>query len=202
MRINQILFFFRIMMISCFILFTFIPLFWFILSLPFLASHSIRFVFVELILIILGFVAIYGILTLKLEYRSLVTAFFTCGNLFYLQNPYLLSLGVILSWSFYKIWLISFKYNQFDQEYVTYPLNSTEKQLLIKSYYNQLSSFFLLVWIILLISWGILFVTNNFFIEMGTGEFGTLGITISIAIILLVFLVQKYLTLRSSEETE
>jgi hypothetical protein len=159
---------------------------------PFLASYLTLYFFSIILFLIFGLITIYGILSLKLELRPLITIFFSSGLLFYLQNPYLLVLGFILSWSFYKIWYIAFKYNQLDQEYSTYPSNSIENQKLMKTFQSQFNSFILFAWTILSISWGILLITNIFYIELGTGEFGTLGISISISIILLVRFIRDY----------
>jgi hypothetical protein len=109
-------------------------------------------------------------------------------------------LGFILSWCFYKIWYIAFKYNQLDQEYSTYSSNSIEIQKLMKTFQSQFYSFILLAWTILSISWGILLITNIFYVELGTGEFGTLGISISISIILLVRFIRDYFDPKSKSK--
>jgi hypothetical protein len=180
-------------MISSFLVFSYIPLFSliFVFIYPFLSAYA--FIFSLILFTLLGLLVIIGIITLDLRFRTLATAFFASGILFLLKNPYLLAFGVILSWSFYEIWYISFKYNQLDQEYSTYPSDSIEKQKLLKTFQVHFFSFILLIWIVLSISWGILLIANNFYVELGTGEFGTLGITLSIAIILLIYLVQKYI---------
>ncbi|MFX1505122.1 MAG: hypothetical protein ACFFDC_03310 [Promethearchaeota archaeon] len=194
MRMRNILWSIRLVMISSYFIFSFIPLLLTIsrLFLPFLSSYLSIYLFSILLIITFGLIAIYGILSLKLELRFLITVFFSSGLLFYLQNPYLLVLGFILSWSFYKIWYIAFKYNQLDREYSTYPSNSIEIQKLMKTFQGQFNSFILLVWTMLSISWGILLVTNIFYVELGTGEFGTLGISVSITIILLVRFIRNY----------
>ena len=70
--------------------------------------------------------------------------------------------------------------------------NSIEVKKLLKTLQNQFSSFILLAWALLSVSWGILLVVNIFYIELGTGEFGTLGISISITIFLLVRLIRDH----------
>ncbi|UCG03105.1 MAG: hypothetical protein JSW11_03765 [Candidatus Heimdallarchaeota archaeon] len=198
MKIRYILWSIRLFMIFCFVVFSLIPLLLAIslLFFSYLSSYFARYLgiymFSVILIILLGLIAVYGIVKFKIELRLLITALFSCGLLFYLQNPYLLALGVILTWSFYEIWYIAYKYNQLDQEYSTYLSNSIEIQKLMKTFQIQFNSFILLVWIVLSISWGILLLANYFYIELGTGEFGTLGISISIAIILLIRLVRDH----------
>lgn len=194
MRVNLIIWSLQITMICSFLVFSFFPFLWLIInsSLTYLSLYLSLLLISTVVLVLLGLISVIGIITLKLEYRPFVTIFFSSGILFYLRNPYLLALGVILAFSFYNFWFIAFKYHQLDQEYSSYPPYSIERQKLLKTFQIQLSSFILLAWIVLSISWGILFFASNFYIELGTGEFGTSGITISIAITLLFFLVQKY----------
>ncbi len=190
MKMQQIIWSLQIIMMSSFIIFSFIPLLRLII--PLFSYYLIIFFISIFLLSILGFIALFGIITLKLDFRNIVTLFFSCGILFYIENPYLLALAVIITWMFHEMWFISFKYHQLDKEYSTYPPDSIEKQKLLKTFQMHLNSFILLAWIVLSISWGILLIANNFYIELGTGEYGTLGIAISVAIILLIYLVQKY----------
>ena len=194
MRMSNILWSIRLVMIGSYFVFSFIPLLFAssLLFLPFLSSYLTLYLFSIILFIIFGLIVIYGIVSLKMELRLLITVFFSSGLLFYLQNPYLLVLGFILSWSFYKIWYIAFRYNQLDREYSTYPSNSIEIQKLMKTFQNQFNSFILLAWTMLSFSWGILLVTNIFYVELGTGEFGTLGISVSITILLLVRFIRNY----------
>ncbi len=195
MKMQLIIWSLQLAMILSFLIFSFIPFISLIIIVfsPFLSKYMMILIFSIISTTILGLLAIFGIVTLNLGYRAFTVVFFSCGILFYLENPYLLALGVTLSWAFYEIWFISFKYHQLDQEYSTYPSNSIEKQKLLKPFQVHFFSFILLTWIVLSISWGILLIANNFYIQLGTGEFGTLGITLSIAIILLIYLVQKYI---------
>lgn len=196
MKMRQILWSIRLVMLCCFFVVSYVPI---ILFTAFLFSNTAYFplFLVSIILIILlGFLAVYGILKSKLELRLLVTTLFSVGLLFYIQNPYLLALGVILSWAFYKIWYIAFKYDQLDRDYSTYPSNSIEIQKLLKTFQGQFNSFVLLIWIVLSISWGIILIVSSFYIDLGPGEFGTLGISISIAIILLVRVVRSHFNIK------
>jgi hypothetical protein len=203
MRMRNILWSIRLVMICSYFIFSFIPLIFAIslFFLPFFTSYIIVYLSSIILIVILGLIAIYGIVSLKMELRPLITVFFSSGLLFYLQNPYLLALGIILSWSFYKIWYIAFKYHQLDREYSTYPYNSIEIQKLMKTFQGQFNSFILLVWTILSISWGILLLTNIFYVKLGTGEFGALGISISITILLLVRLIRSHFD-SSSKSTQ
>ncbi|MFW9904613.1 MAG: hypothetical protein ACFFFH_09795 [Candidatus Thorarchaeota archaeon] len=202
MRMRNILWCIRLIMIGTYFIFSFIPLLLTssLLFLPFLSSYLTLYFFSIILFIIFGLIAIYGIISLKLKLRPLITVFFSSGLLLYLQNPYLLVLGFTLSWFFYKIWHIAFKYNQLDREYSTYPSNSIENKKLMKTFQGQFNSFILLVWTILSISWGILLVTNLFYVDLGTGEFGTLGISISITIILLVRFIRNYFDSNSNSK--
>ncbi len=196
MKMQLIFWNLQLAMIISFLVFSFIPLLSLIFSVLFSqlsVNLTMNLVYVCLIILftVLGLIALFGITTLNLGYRSFVTIFFSCGILFYYENPYLLALGITLAWSFYNIWFITFKYRQLDQDYSTYPSNSIERQKLLKTFQIQFSSFALLTWIILSVSWGILLIASNFYIELGTREFGTLGITISLGIILIIYLFRK-----------
>lgn len=198
MILRHILWIIRLVMLCGFFVVSYIPIIMFI---SFIFSNSAYFplyLFVIIIMLLLGCLAVYGILKFKLELRSLVTMILSVGILFYIQNPYLLVLGVIFLWSFYKIWYIAFKYYQLDQDYSTYPSNSIEIQKLLNSFHAQFNSFVFLVWIVLSISWGIILIVNNFYIDFGPGEYGTIGISISIAIILLVRLVKGHFDSKKS----
>ncbi|UCG90147.1 MAG: hypothetical protein JSU57_00030 [Candidatus Heimdallarchaeota archaeon] len=192
MKMQKIIWSLQIVMALGYLSFSFIPLFWFfsIFFSPFFVMLTIS----TILLALLGLIAFFGIATLKLGFRSFVTIFFSCGVLFYFENPYLLSLGIIITWMFYEIWFISFKYHQLDQEYSTYPQDSIEREKLQKTFQLQFASFLFLVWIVLSLVWGILLISTNLYVELGTGVYGTLGITISVAILLIVYLTQKYVS--------
>ncbi|UCE13300.1 MAG: hypothetical protein JSV04_14080 [Candidatus Heimdallarchaeota archaeon] len=153
--------------------------------------------FILLLLIFSGLISIYGIITLDLRLRTFTTIIFSGGILYSFENPYLLTLGVILTWLFYEIWFICNKYHLLDSEYRTYPISCIEKQRLEKSLFNQLSSFGLLGWIVLLISWAVIFTANNFYIDLG--EYGTVGISLSVAMILLLYLTKNFIRLPSRQ---
>ena len=192
MKMRQILWSIRLVMLSCFFVVSYIPIILFIAFLFSNTTYFPLFLVSIIIIILLGLLTVYGILKFKLELRLLVTVIFSFGLLFYIQNPYLLALGVILLWAFYKMWYIAFKYDQLDRDYSTYPSNSIEVQKLLKTFQGQFNSFVFLIWIVLSISWGIILIVTSFYIDLGPGGIGTLGISISIAIILLVRLVRSH----------
>ena len=198
MKMRHILWIIRLVMICGFFVVSYIPIIMFISLIFSNSTYFPLYLFTITIILLLGCLVVYGILKFKLELRSLVTGILSVGILFYIRNPYLLALGVMLLWSFYKIWYIAYKYYQLDQDYSTYPSNSIEIQKLLNSFHTQFNSFVFLVWIVLSISWGIILIVNNFYIDFGSGEYGTIGISISIAIILLVRLVKGHFDSRKS----
>lgn len=192
MKMRQILWSIRLVMLSCFFIVSYIPILLFSSFLFTNTAYFPLFLLSIIIIILIGLLAVYGILKFKLELRTLVTVIFSGGLLFYIQNPYILALGVILSWAFYKMWYIAFKYDQLDRDYSSYPSNSIEIQKLLITFQGQFNSFIFFLWIVLSISWGMILIVTSFYIDLGPGEFGTLGISISIAIILLVGFVRSH----------
>jgi len=152
-----------------------------------------------LLFFLLGLIAIYGIFTLKLGLRIYSTIYFSLGIIFGLNSIYISVLGVVLCWLFFETWHIVAKYRQLDEEYTEYPDDSWERTSLFHLFQTQLLSLGFLAWITISVSWGILILTSTFFIEVGMERgFGTLGISITFAMFLLLFLVQKYLSPRKS----
>ncbi|MFX0171495.1 MAG: hypothetical protein ACFE9L_06215 [Candidatus Hodarchaeota archaeon] len=181
----------RIVMFITFLVFSFVPFISAILLiLPRYSDYLAFFVLIIGFFCILGFITIFGIFTLKIELRELGIGLFSFGILFSFSDPYLLALGIILSWSFYEFWYLASHYQQLSIEYSNYASYSTEKQKLLEIFRTQIISFGLLAWIALSISWGILFIASNYYIELGE-NFGTLGISISAAMIILVYVIQK-----------
>ncbi|MFX0151745.1 MAG: hypothetical protein ACFFAJ_13235 [Candidatus Hodarchaeota archaeon] len=181
----------RIAMFVTFLVFSFVPLVSEILLI--LSRYPEYLAFFGLIigfLCILSFITIFGILTLRIELRELGTGLFSFGILFSFTNPYLIALGIILSWFFYEFWYLASHYQQLIIEYTNYSSDSIEKQKLLEIFRSQITSFGLLAWIALSISWGILFIASNYYIELGK-NFGTLGISISAAMIILLYVIQK-----------
>lgn len=186
----------------------------FIMSLMFLIFSYIPFVSTVFILILgnvaqnelniititIGFatilcaIVIIGIFQARLSLRIIGTGYFSLGTLIGFSDVYSLALGVILTWIFYENWSILAQYNQLDQEYKSYPRDSVEIIQLNKIFRNQIFSFLFIAWIALSLSWGILLLSSNFFIQLGKNRgVGTLGITISISLLLLLFTAQKYI---------
>ncbi|MFX0183215.1 MAG: hypothetical protein ACFE95_09075 [Candidatus Hodarchaeota archaeon] len=181
----------KIIMALTFLIFSFIPLISAtLLFLPYFLDYFTFFVMLIGFFLFLGIITIYGIFTLQLRFRGLSTGLFSFGIIFSFNDPYLLTLGIVFSWSFYEFWFLTSCYQDLIREYSTYTEDSIEKQKLIDIFRTQVISFGLLAWIVLSISWGILFIASNYFIEVGE-EFGTLGISISIAMIILLYIIQK-----------
>jgi hypothetical protein len=178
-------------MVFTFLFFSFIPLISAtLLFLPYYSDYLTFFVLLIGFFLCLGIIAIFGIFTLQLRFRGLSTGLFSFGIIFSFNDPYLLTLGTVISWSFYEFWFLASRYQDLLREYSTYTNDSIEKQKLTDLFRTQITSFGLLAWIVLSISWGILFIASNYFIEVGE-EFGTLGISISIAMIILLYIIQK-----------
>jgi hypothetical protein len=143
---------------------------------------------------ILSAFVIFGIIQARLSFRIPSTCFFSLGILIGFSDVFSLSFGVILSWVFYESWFISSQFYHLDHEYETYLEDSIERIKLNKIFRNQIYSFLIIAWIALSISWGVLLLSSNFFFQIGENKgFGTLGITISISVILLLFITRKFL---------
>ncbi|MFX1534922.1 MAG: hypothetical protein ACFFDI_11920 [Promethearchaeota archaeon] len=181
----------QLAMMGSFLLFSLIPLFSYVI---FLSPYFNPFFFVLFIVLISLFalVVIFGIITLHSKLRLIATLFFSLGTLSNFFDPYMLSLSLIISWLFYELWFQLMIFRQLDEEYVTYLPESIEKKKLKKLFQDQLTSYGLFAWIALTISWGILFFASNFYIELGQERgFGTLGLALSIVIILTVYIGKK-----------
>jgi hypothetical protein len=143
---------------------------------------------------ILGFIIIFGIFQAHLSLRIPGTCFFSVGILLGFSDVFSLAFGVILSWVFYESWFVSSHFYCLDQEYESYLEDSIERIELNKVFRNQIFSFLFIAWIALSISWGVLLVSSNFFIQLGENKgFGTLGVSISISVIILLFITRKYI---------
>ncbi len=143
---------------------------------------------------IFGAIVIFGIIQTRLSLRIPATCFFSLGILIGFSDVFSLSFGVILSWVFYESWFISSHFYHLDQEYETYSEATIERIKLNKIFRSQIYSFLIIAWIALSISWGVLLLSNNFFVQIGENKgFGTLGITISISVMLFFFIIRKFL---------
>ena len=143
---------------------------------------------------IFGVIVIFGIIQARLSLRIPGTCFFSLGILIGFSDVFSLSFGVILSWVFYESWFISSHFYYLDKEYETYSEDTIERIKLNKIFRSQIYSFLIIAWIALSISWGVLLLSSNFFVQIGENKgFGTVGITISISVILLLFISRKYL---------
>jgi hypothetical protein len=143
---------------------------------------------------LIGIITIYGILTLKLSVRIIGSIFFCIGIVLGSTDVYTLAFGVVLSWVFYEVWYLSSHYHQLDQEYTSYHEESVERKKLMDIFQTQIFSLLFLAWIVLSLSWGILFISSSFFVQIGRDKgFGTLGITLSVSLLALLVLVRKFI---------
>lgn len=184
MKLKPIIWGIQFIMIFTFLIFSFFPLIYNILN-----RFPSNFGMIVIISFPFG-LTIYGIITLKSKLREFSTVFFSIGIIFSFSDSFILSFGVVISWVFYETWMIAWTYNQLDMEYLPYSSNSPERLKLNRSFQSRIISISLLAWIALSLSWGLLFIAQNFFIQLGT--FGTLGISISIAMVLILYLIPKY----------
>jgi hypothetical protein len=201
LSLKTIIWIIKLVMILLFLSFSFLPLAIasFTLLLEFYSNNIRLQILVLIILLSFGFMSLFGIITSNLKIRFLGVGFFSLGIVFSFTNPYLLSLGIVVSWVFYEIWYLISQYDQFIWDYDDYPKNSFETQKLNKIFYNQFISLGTLAWIALSISWLALFISSNYYIELGF-QFGTLGISISIAMILIFYLINKLFVIPSRKE--
>ena len=188
----------RILMLIVFFFFSFIPFVSVInVILPqYFAENLSFFILAGLFTILVGIITITSIYTLNLDFRLFTTIIFALGIIFNFDNPYLLSFGAVLSWLFYELWYVFARFFQLEQEYSTYPRQSIERNLLSHSLREQLLSFLIMGWVTVSLSWIVLYISSNFYFELGK-DFGTLGIATSFTMITIVYLAQRYV-LKSS----
>jgi len=148
--------------------------------------------------IIVGVVTIIGIFTLNLDLRGLTTFIFSIGIIFNFDDPFFLAFGVVLSWLFYELLYVFARFYQLDMEYSSYPEGSFERQRLTHNLRTQLISFLIIGWITISLTWVALYLSTNFYFELGK-DFGTLGIATSFTMITLVYLTQRYVMKPSSQ---
>ncbi len=210
MKLRTIIWGIQSVLILIFLVFSFIPLFS-VVSLLFIQIYSSNLIIIVSsigITLLLGSLGIYGIITLKLEFRGISTAILISGILLsrfllalrmdpmieqieVFDDPFILALWVILTWGFYEVWFLTSRYKQLDQEYDSYPAECIERKKLAGIFRLQFISFGLLVWIAISICFLVLYLASNFFIEVGK-VYGTLGISISAAMLILLYLIRKY----------
>lgn len=192
--------FMRFSMLIIFIFFSFIPFVSVInIILPQYFSNNIYFfILAGTVTIIIGVVTIISIITLNLDLRGLTTLVFSIGIIFSFDNPYFLAFGVVLSWLFYELWFVFARFYQLDKEYSSYKQKSFERQRLSRNLRAQLISFLIIGWITISLSWAVLYLSTNFYFELGR-EFGTLGIATSFTMITLVYLTQRLASKPSSQ---
>ena len=190
----------RISMLVIFIFFSFIPFISVInIILPqYFANNLYFFILAAIITIITGVVTIISIYTLNLDLRGLTTIIFSIGIIFSFDNPYFLAFGVVLSWLFYELWFVFARFYQLDKEYSSYPQKSFERQRLNHNLRTQLISFLIIGWITVSLSWIVLYLSTNFYFELGR-EFGTLGIATSFTMVTMVYLTQRFVLKPSAQ---
>lgn len=186
MRLKPVIWGIQFIMVLIFLFFSFFPLLYTLSSLI-----VFQFPILVILLIIMGLITIYGIFTLNLGFRGLSTGYLSLGVIFSVTDGFILSFGVVISWLFYETWLLAWKFRQLDWEYLPYASDSPEQMKLRKLFQSQLISLSLLAWISLTLSWGVLFIAQTFYVQLGSA-FGTLGVSISLALLFLLYLVSRY----------
>lgn len=193
MKLKPIIWGIQFIMIFTFLIFSFFPLIYNLLNR--FPSHLSMTVMIS---IPFG-LTIYGIITLKAKLREISTIFFSFGIIFSFSDSFILSFGVVISWLFYETWMIAWTYDQLDMEYLPYSSNSLERLKLNRSFQSRITAISLLAWIALFLSWGLLLIAQNFYIQLG--KFGTLGISLSLAMLLILYLIPKYTKVISKQRT-
>ena len=190
----------RFSMLIIFIFFSYIPFIAVInVILPqYFSDTSYFFILAAAFTIIIGVVTIISIYTLNLDLRGLTMIIFTVGIIFSFDDPYFLAFGVVLSWLFYELWYVFARFYQLDKEYSSYSQKSFERQRLSHNLRTQLISFLIIGWITISLSWVVLYISTNFYFELGK-DFGTLGIATSFTMVTIVYLTQR-LALKSSTQ--
>jgi hypothetical protein len=121
-----------------------------------------------------------------------MTTVFATGIILNFNDPYLLVIGVVVCWLFYEFWYIFARFLQLDTEYSSYKQGSFERIRLSLNLRNQVISFLIIGWITISLSWMVMYLSTNYYFELGR-NFGTLGITTSLTMIGLVYLTQRYI---------
>ena len=185
----------QVLLTLIFLLFSYIPFIsTVIIEIPGAVSqNAMNIVFISIsIATILGGILVYGIFSARKSIRLIGTGFFSIGILIGYTDAYSLAFGIVLSWIFYESWYLSGNYAQIDQEYDSYSEDSVERIKLNEIFQAQIYSFLFIAWIALSISWGIMLLSSMFFIEIGKNKgFGTLGVTISASLLILLLLSRK-----------
>jgi hypothetical protein len=78
-----------------------------------------------------------------------------------------------------------------DKEYFSYKQESFERKRLSLNLRNQVISFLIIGWITISLSSIVIYLSTNYYFELGR-NFGTLGIATSLTMIALVYLTQRY----------
>jgi hypothetical protein len=180
-------------MLFIFIFFSLIPFVSAInkLTLHFFSNIPYFYLLVILLTFILSIVTIISIYTLNLDLRWITTIIFSTGIVLNFDDPYFLAFGVVLCWLFYEFWFIFARFLQLDKEYFSYKQGSFERKRLSLNLRNQVISFLIIGWITISLSWIVIYLSSNYYFELGR-DFGTLGIATSLTMIALVYLTQRY----------
>jgi len=195
MKLQRIIWVIQLLMVFTFLFFSFIPIIysWLTVLSPILTANVQLYYLIGGLFLSVGFITLFGIITLKPQLRILSSGFFSFGVIFGLSDAFLLALGVVISWIFYEIWEIGWRYSILDDEYKPYELQSYERKLLNQLFFNQISTLGIFAWIAISLSWGMLFITTHFYIQLGKEHFGTLGLSLSASMLLLLYLIPRFI---------
>lgn len=194
MKLQPFIWIIQLAMIFTFLFFSFIPVIysWLTVLSPILSASVHLYFLIGIFFLLIGFITLFGIVTLKPQLRIFSSGFFSFGVIFGLSDAYLLALGVVISWVFYEIWDIGWRYSILDEEYDPYELQTLERKLLNRLFFNQLSALGVFAWITLSLSWAMLFITTHSYIQLGKEHFGTLGLSLSASMLLLLYLIPRF----------
>ena len=195
MKLQPIIWVIQLSMIFTFLFFSFIPVIysWLTVLSPIYTANIQLYYLIGVMFFLIGLITLFGIITLNPQLKIFSSAFFSFGVIFGLSDAYLLALGVIISWIFYEIWEIGWRYSILDDEYEPYELRTSERNLLNQLFFNQISTLGIFAWIALSLSWGMLFITTHFYIQLGREHFGTLGVSLSASMLILLYLIPRFI---------
>jgi hypothetical protein len=144
----------------------------------------------EAILIALGVIGVYGILSFNKKFYSkeVGLGILIFGIVTSLQTSILATLNITLAFFFWNIWALGEKYAQLNREY-NYSTDSDDARDINTAYQKQLQGFFIIGWLIFLGSVLIIFATETLVIDFGTTM--TISVFLGAIIILLIILAER-----------
>ncbi|MHA1225976.1 MAG: hypothetical protein ACTSPV_04460, partial [Candidatus Hodarchaeales archaeon] len=92
----------------------------------------------------------------------------------------------------FEIWRILWGFSILDKEYEPYKTYDIERIRLNQVFKSQIVSLSILAWTAISLSWLILFIGSLFYVQLGEEHFGTIGISLSAAMLLILYIVPRF----------